>query len=346
MSSSKKKQPTRRQFVNANGQAVNRPSGSSGKTAAKKPSSSAAKKPASGSAARRPATKPNGKPAYVSAADKSRANGLRIGAVVLWVLAIALEVLTILLINGTLYIPGNSMLYIIIGIVLDLAFVIIGSQLWKKANRIDPCSEKKKLKFFLWNQMGVIAAVLAFFPLVLLLLKEDDLDPKTKKILSIIAAIAMLLSVGTSIDYNPTSAEDLAQAQSDAYEMSIDGETCYWTSFGRCFHFNPDCHTIINSNPVYTGTVAEAFEANRTKGCSYCATVDGEELYTGPTADALPSGDDDLIDETVEPVEDITEEEGELFFCAGKDNTCENTISDAADMFCDECDPDGDNVEG
>lgn len=309
MSSSKKKSTAKkpangqRQFVNASGQAVNKPTGSGKKTtsstAAKKPAakaaSTAAKKPASQKAvSQKPSTKPNGKTAYVSAENKKKANGLRIGAVVLWLVAIAFEVLTILVLNGTLYIPGNTMTYVIIGIVADLACVIIGSQLWKKANRLDPCSEKNKLKFFLWNQMGVIAAVVAFFPLVLLLLKEDDLDPQTKKILSIIAAVAMLLSVGTSIDYNPVSAEDLAQAQSDAYEYSIDGETCYWTSFGRCYHFNPDCHTIINSNPVYTGTVAEAFEANRSKPCSYCATAEGEELFAD--RESLLTSDSDLAD--------------------------------------------------
>lgn len=295
-SSKKKKKPAQRQFVNASGQAVNKPSGGAKKTtaqtAAKKPAAKASTQTAAKKTAAKTASKPNGKTAYVSAENKKKANGLRIGAVVLWLVAIALEVLTILLINGTLYIPGNTMAYIIIGIVADLICVIIGSQLWKKANRLDPVSEKNKLKFFLWNQMGVIAAVLAFFPLVLLLLKEDDLDEKTKKILSIIAAIAMLLSVGTSIDYNPVSAEDLAQAQSDAYEYSIDGETCYWTSFGKCYHFNPDCHTIINSNPVYTGTVAEAFEANRSKPCSYCATADGEELFTDREGEFLSSDSD------------------------------------------------------
>jgi len=323
--SKKKKKPAQRQFVNASGQAVNKPSGSGSakkpaaqssakktsssaqKPAAKKPAAqTASKKPATQSAAKKPATKPNGKTAYVSAENKKKANGLRIGAVVLWVVAIAFEVLTILVLNGTLYIPSNpdtifnTTTYIIVGIVLDLICVIIGSQLWKKANRLDPCSEKNKLKFFLWNQMGVIAAVVAFFPLVLLLLKEDDLDEKTKKILTIIAAVAMLLSVGTSIDYNPVSAEDLAQAQSDAYEYSIDGETCYWTSFGRCYHFNPDCHTIINSNPVYTGTVAEAFEANRSKPCSYCATADGEELFADRENDLLASDSDLSLGEVFE----------------------------------------------
>jgi len=294
MSTSKKKKPAQRQFVSASGAKTSAPAKKpAAKTAAKAP----AKKPAA-SAAKAPAKKPasqKAQVAYVSAEYKKTANGLRIGAVIMWLLAIAFEVLTILVINGTLYIPGNQMVYIIVGIVLDLICVFIGAQLWKNSNDLDPCSKKNKLKFFLWNQMGIIAAVIAFFPLLLLLLKEDDLDPKTKKILTIIAAVAMLFSVGTSIDYNPTSAEDLAQAQSDAYEYSIDGATSYWTTFGKCYHFNPDCHTIINSNPVYTGTIEEAFEANRNKPCSYCATADGEELFERGF-DEFASGSDLSLD--------------------------------------------------
>jgi len=43
--------------------------------------------------------------------------------------------------------------FLIICIVLDLIFVIIGSLLWKKANHIDPISEKNKTKFWLWNNL-------------------------------------------------------------------------------------------------------------------------------------------------------------------------------------------------
>ena len=173
MATNGKKKPVQRQFVKASDAKTTKPAAKkpAAKTAAK-PAAQTTKKPAQ-TAAKKPAAKTASKPAYISAENKKKANGLRIGAVVLWLLAIAFEVLTILVINGTMFLGENKMLYIIIGIVLDLACVIIGSQLWKKANRLDPCSEKNKLKFFLWNQMGVIAAVLAFFPLVLLLLSAS-----------------------------------------------------------------------------------------------------------------------------------------------------------------------------
>ena len=158
---------------------------------------------------------------------------------------------------------------------LILIFVIIGSQLWKKANRIDPVSKKNKLKFFLWNQMGLIAAVIAFFPLVLLLLQNKELDKKTKQILGIVAVVAFLIAGAFSIDYNPVSSEDLEQAKSESYVLS-DG-TCYWTRWGKKYHYDLECYTLNRSAVIYEGTIEEAFEANRTSPCSVCAVVQADE---------------------------------------------------------------------
>lgn len=208
---------------------------------------------------------------------KQRAAAMRLFAVLLWLIAIASEVAVILLFNGTIYIPGNEMVYMIAGIALILIFVVIGSQLWKKANRIDPVSKENKLKFYLWNQMGLIAAVIAFFPLVILLLQNKELDKKTKQVLTIVAVIAFLIAGAFSIDYDPVSLEDLEQAKSDSQALS-DG-TVYWTRWGKKYHFDLDCYTLGRSAVIYEGTIEEAFEANRTSPCSVCAVVhsSGEE---------------------------------------------------------------------
>lgn len=203
---------------------------------------------------------------------KARANGLRIIAVIMWLVAIAFEVLAILLLNGTLYMPGDKMIWLIVGIVLDLIFVVIGSLLWKKSNRIDPVSEKNKIKFYLWNNMGVIASIIAFLPLVVLLLKNKNLDAKTKKIVTVIAALAMLVAIGFSIDYNPVSQEDLAQAQ-----RSIGSDTVYWTRWGHSYHLDPNCQTLLNSAVVYQGDIDQSFEANRTDPCDFCADGNNEK---------------------------------------------------------------------
>jgi len=197
---------------------------------------------------------------------KGRATGLRIIAFVLWLAAFAFQALAIALLNGVLYLPYDQTMLLIICIGLDLVCVIIGSLLWKRANRIDPASAKNKVKFFLWNNMGVIAAVIAFLPLVIILLRNKNLDPKTKKIVSVVAAIALLVAAALSIDYNPISQEELAELKAE-----VGDDTVYWTRWGRVYHLDPDCHTITKSATVYYGTIEEAVEANRHDPCYYCA---------------------------------------------------------------------------
>ena len=78
----------------------------------------------------------------------------------------------------------------------------------EKANRLDPASKQSSVKFFLWNNMGFIAAVVCFLPVVILLLANKDLDAKTKKIVTVVAVIALILASVFSIDFNPVSAEE------------------------------------------------------------------------------------------------------------------------------------------
>lgn len=237
--------------------------------------------------------------AVIPPEQKKKALGMRIGAVVLWLLAVACEVLVILMLNKTLYVPEEKkMLWLIVGIAVDLVCVFAGAMLWKQSNRIDPASEKNKVKFFLWNQMGLIAALVCFVPLIIILLKDKELDEKTKKIVSIVAVVAALLAVGTSIDYTPVSAEDLAAAQEDVEMYSVDG-TVYWTRFGKSYHLDSECHTIMNSKDVYYGSIEEAFEANREDPCDYCAdTAILEPVDRVSDSDLLDrevSGSDDRV---------------------------------------------------
>ena len=208
---------------------------------------------------------------------KSKASGFRVAAVILWLVAIGFEVLAILFNNGTLYTElfgiKDPFVWTIIAIVLDLICVIIGAQLWKKSNDIDPASEKNKVKFFLWNNMGVIAAIIALAPLIVIFLKDKKLDAKKKKILVIIAAVALGIAMLTGIDWNPASQEDLEAAQSE-----IGDGTVYWTAFGKSYHLDPDCHTLSRSSTIYSGTIEEAFAANRNDPCDFCALEEAAEI--------------------------------------------------------------------
>ena len=76
---------------------------------------------------------------------------------------------------------GTGIKILFIVIVLDLIFVVIGSQLWKKANHIKPASEKNKFTFWLWNNLGFIVSVIAFMPIIILILVNKDADKKPAK---------------------------------------------------------------------------------------------------------------------------------------------------------------------
>lgn len=206
------------------------------------------------------------------AAPVGNATGLRIGAVALWVVAVALEVVAYLMLIGTINLTFMSTLtQIIIALVLDLVCVIIGSQLWKKANHIKPASEKNKLLFWLWNNMGLIVCTIAFLPFVILALTNKDADKKTKTIASVVAVIALLIGGVASYDFNPVS-EEQQQAAIEAISTDV-----FWSPFGKVYHTHEDCQALNQSDSLTYGTVEQAIAENRTRLCSFCAKKDNIE---------------------------------------------------------------------
>ena len=204
------------------------------------------------------------------AAPVGNAGGLRIGAVVLWVLAIVMEVLALMVVLGKINLKFIPSLYQLIAfLVLDLIFVIIGAQLWKKANHIDPVSEANKLKFWLWNNLGVIVCTIAFLPIIILMLTNKDLDKKTKTIAVVVAIIAALIGGVCSYDFNPVSVE-----QQQAAISVLGDESVFWSPFGKVYHTHDDCQSLNQSDTLTYGTVEQAIAANRTRLCSFCAKND------------------------------------------------------------------------
>ena len=198
------------------------------------------------------------------------ASGLRAGAIILWVVAFIFEILAYLVLIGKInlnFIP--TLWQLIIFLVLDLVCVIIGSQLWKKANHIKPASEKNKVKFWLWNNMGVIVCVICFLPIIILMLTNKELDKKTKVIAVVVAVIALLIGGVASYDFNPVSQEQL-----EAAETALGDETVYWAPFGKVYHTHEDCGALNHTDTLTAGTVDQAVAANRTRLCSFCANKD------------------------------------------------------------------------
>ncbi len=226
-------------------------------------------------------------------------------AIGLWVGAIVFEVLALLVFNGTLSrLPGKALIWLIAFIVLDLICVVVAGQLWKQANRIDPPSEANKVEFFLKSQLGAILSAVAFVPVIILMLTDQEADGQTKKLGIIAAAIALVIGMGTSIDFHPVSAEDLAEAEENA--IALGTGTVYWTEFGHVYHLNPNCQAIINSADIYQGDVQAAFEAGRTRACKFCANESGSDVLKD-----LASTDDEKADTAAEPDAEANAEETE-----------------------------------
>ena len=141
------------------------------------------------------------KPFIASDENKGKAKSLRLFAIISWIVAIGLEIGAILLLRK----PPVNTTWLIVLIVADLIFAVIGSLLWKKSNRLDPASEKDKIKFFIQNQLGVIISVIAFLPLVILIFTNKNMKGKQKGIVGAIAVIALLIAGITGIDFNPPS---------------------------------------------------------------------------------------------------------------------------------------------
>ena len=203
--------------------------------------------------------------------NKQRAKTKRILAIVLWVIAIAFEVVGILRLTDKINLFANmdKTTFLIICIVLDLIFFIPGSLLWKKANHIDPISEKDKTKFWIWNNLGTILSVLAFLPIIVFVLANKDLDKKSKTIVTAIAAGALLIAGVSSYDFNPVSSEALKQAEKEVEAVS-GSTTVYWAKHSKKYHVDPDCPAFSQSDEIYEGTVAQAYEHNLTEPCRRC----------------------------------------------------------------------------
>ena len=221
-----------------------------------------------------------GKIVNVPAVDKKGAIPRRIGAAVLWILAIACEVVAILGIKEIITLPKFSPLtWLIILIILDLIFVVCGSMLWKKANHIDPASEKNKVKFWLWNNLGSIVSVIAFLPLILIIFTDKKMDKRTKTIAGIVAIVALSIGVFASYDWNPISSEQLEAARAEIlangnYDTNDKGEpVVYWVKNSKKYHINKSCSAINRSNStsdIYRGTIDAAYQKGLTEPCRIC----------------------------------------------------------------------------
>ena len=124
--------------------------------------------------------------------QKSASRRYRIFALICWVIAIGGEIAGIYFLKQHKFDDGNLLL--LIGLLVGIAvFAIAGSLLWKAANRQNPASKADGFRFFVQNQLGAIITLIAFLPLLVLILMDKDMDPKNKQIAGGIGAVLAVL---------------------------------------------------------------------------------------------------------------------------------------------------------
>lgn len=189
---------------------------------------------------------------------KSKAKQLRIFAVIAWLLAMAGQAFAIFKL-----ISDETLVWLIVAIVVILALAITGSTLWKKANKLDPASEKEPTRFFIQNQLGAIMGVLAFLPMVILIFTNKNISGKTKGIAGSIAAIAMVAAGITGADFNPPSVEkyteEINQQTEAAKSLNIDSDNVYWSKAGNKYHAYDDCQHI-RGKAISSGSIKDSWD--------------------------------------------------------------------------------------
>lgn len=248
-----------------------------------------------------PKPAPNaGKKVFVASAEaKGKASQLRMFAIILWVLAIAAEAFAIyeLLKGGS----SVNMTMLIILIVVDLILAVTGAILWKKAQKLDPPSEANGVEFFIKSQLGAIIMVIAFLPLLILVLADKNLPAKQKGILGVIAGIALLGGIAFGANWNPESVEKYTD-QINQVENLTGSDTVYWIATGNAnnkYHLYEDCFHIAGKE-ISSGNVSDALESNKIH--SLCITC--EQKAEKAKEETAPAEEDTAPEATEAPADD------------------------------------------
>lgn len=236
---------------------------------------------------------------------KSKATTRRIIAIILWVVAIGLEAFAIFwLLRQVPFTTTHTIILVALLVVIG-ALSIVGSLLWKQANRLDPARKADKVRFFVQNQLGAIIAVIAFLPLIILIFLNKDMNGTQKAVAGGAGIVLLLVAgfLGTSI--NPPSVEQYDAETNYIIELTGENEV-FWTKSGKVYHL---CEAVsaVNleseDNQIYAGTVAEAHAAGKER---LTLQVDQEIEQCGLTP--VEEGDSVEDTEVTEEIEEGTEE--------------------------------------
>ena len=233
-----------------------------------------------------------------TAEAKSSATGKRVLAIVLWLVAIGGEAFAIFWVlrrpkeNGEF--PTWAWI-LLLGILVAIGLLtFFGGQLWKQANRLDPASKENKVAFFVQNQLGAIITIIAFVPLIVLIVLNKDMDGKQKGIAGAVGIVLLLVAGYFSTSINSPSVEQYT-AETDQVVQITGQNLVYWTKSGEVFHLCDEASAVnleSQDNTIYSGTVADAHAAGKerltkqveleTEQCGFDAPADDTEGETTP----------------------------------------------------------------
>jgi uncharacterized membrane protein len=224
------------------------------------------------------------------ASDEAKAGATtkRVIAIILWAVGLILEGVGIWYLltqvrgtnvdgePNTGFIPSDYLFWVLIGLLVVIGIVVvIGSRLWQAANHADPASRQEPFKYFVQNQLGAFIPILAFVPIIIVILLNKNLDSRTKTFAGVVGAVVLVAAVLLGIDFNPASQEENTEqviegeianeGQVDEYTAIVEeltgADTVAWTPAGKVYHLC-DAVSAVNqqseANEIRVGTVADA----------------------------------------------------------------------------------------
>ncbi|KAA1420859.1 hypothetical protein F0U44_00460 [Nocardioides humilatus] len=229
---------------------------------------------------RRKTTASSGQSWKPTAEANSRATRLRLVAAALWALAIGLELYGIfgLLLNDGILESSSSVegdgtlkagetfpdwaFWVLIGLLVVMGIVtIIGSQLWKKAQALDPPSEQNPVSFFLKSQLGAIIPLVAFVPIIVFIFLNKNMSKQQKGWAGGVGIVVGLIAVALGINYDPPSQEEYTADQQAVIQL-LGKDEVWWSTSGSVYHVCDDAPDIAGKDNT-SGTTAEAVDAGR-----------------------------------------------------------------------------------
>jgi len=164
--------------------------------------------------------------------------------------------------DATTRFPTWAFITLLVLLVAIAALSITGSVLWKRANRLDPARRSETTRFFVQNQLGAIIAVIAFLPLIVVVLLNKDMSKGQKATAGIVGVVLAVLATVIGIDFDPPSVEQYTADQSTVIQL-LGADEVVWVDGGEVYHVCDEVPAIQTGSEIRTGTTADAVDAGK-----------------------------------------------------------------------------------